>query len=167
MKTCCNWFELNWTFFAFIVKLFFFFFSFIHLSENQAKKSVTDPDMKPIKPQGHVRFRKAYASKLHGVKPPLPQTLAASGAVVHTRLFTHNENVYSDSLHDSHSHSDTSPHILAHISLSILDLGNPLTYRMGCVLQANPISSGCRRLWSRHVPNASEVISHALVFFLQ
>lgn len=158
MKTC--WFELNCTFFALII----FFLSVKYLSENQAKKSVTDPDMKPIKPQGRVRFRKAYTSKLHGVKPPLPQTRVASGAVVHTRLFTHKENVYSDSLHDSHS--DTSPHILAHISLSILDLGNPLTYRKGCVLQANPISSGCRHLWSRQVPNTSEVISHALVFFL-
>lgn len=69
---------------------------FTYLSENQVNKSVTDPDMKPITPRGHVEFRKLYVSitEASPSKPALPQTFTPRGAVLHTRLFTHSEMVY-------------------------------------------------------------------------
>lgn len=104
-------------------------------------------------------IQEAVCERAPRSKPPLPQTFTPSGAVLHTRLFTHSEAcVQARPLSPSLTHTQTftlsqAPHILAHTSLSIhsLDQGNPRTYRQRRVLRANPIPSKCGHLWSWHV----------------
>lgn len=96
---------------------------FKYLSLNQVNKSGTDPYMKPIKPRGHVEFRKLHMSITEGTRsePPLPETFTPSGAMQQTRLFTCSEMVYRLSLSShlsptlrrslSQKHPYTCPHL--------------------------------------------------------
>lgn len=82
--------------------------TFKHLSRNQIRKSVTDLYMKPIKPLGHVGFRrKPYLGRLVPVSPPPLDSHSLGLTHTHTHLFTLSECVQAEPLSlDSQPHSD-------------------------------------------------------------
>lgn len=132
----------------------------VFCSFNRVNKSMTHTDMKPIKPWGHVEFRKLHLSRTEVTrrKQSLPQTFTPRGAaVLHTRLFTLFQGcaqalLLSSPPHPPLRHSlpreHPHTHTHAHTSLTIhsLVMGNPLTYRQWSVPEANPIPSKPRHV---------------------
>lgn len=126
--------------------------------------------MEPIKPRGHVGFRrKLYMSKQ--VSPPIHQThslgLLAAPTLVYTRCVCVCLRLYVCTgwaplprLSATLRLSVTGSHTLTHTSPRIPDPRNPPTPRQSRALRANPISSEFRHLWSRRVSNTSEVPLH-------
>lgn len=127
----------------------------VFCSFNRVNKSMTHTDMKPIKPWGHVEFRKLHLSRTEVTrrKQSLPQTFTPRGAAVqHTRLFTLFQGCAAQALllsspplppTQTFTFPRASTHTHAHTSLTIhsLVMGNPLTYTQWSVPEANPIPS--------------------------